>query len=338
VVEIPLPRPRIALVRALVFKDGTVQVASRPDPVPGRGELLVRVVSAGINGADLLQQAGRYPAPPGDEAEVPGLEIAGTVIGCGEAVQRFAIGDNVMALMAGGGQAELAVVHERIAMPAGGRATMTAAGGFPEVFTTAHDALFSQAGLGSGERVLVTGAAGGVGSAAVQLAAAAGASVVASVRDESLRPRVAALGAACYSPEEAVLHGPFDVVLELVGAPSLASALAHLEIGGRAVVIGVGAGARMDLDLRVLMSKRARLSASTLRARTLEEKATAARLVERHVLPLLEAGKLEVLVAATYDLTDAAAAYSHFAAGHKLGKVILTFASSGNNSDGASSD
>ena len=292
--------------------------------MPGKGELLVRVKAAGLNGADLLQRKGAYPAPPGSPPDIPGLELAGEVVARGPGAERFAEGDGVMAIVGGGGQAELALLHERAAMPVPGALDWPQAGGFAEVFTTAHDALFSQGGLQAGERLLVHGGAGGVGTAAIQLAVAAGASVVATVRNEGLRDDVAALGAEVVAPDGFEDQGPFDVVLELVGAANLAGNLKALATGGRIVVIGVGGtGPKAEVNLLAIMGKRAVLRGSTLRARPLEEKAAAMRLVERHVLPLVESGAVTVPVHATYPLDEAEAAYEAFAAGGKLGKIVL---------------
>ncbi len=312
-------------MRAVVIREGKTVVEGRPDPEPGAGEVLVRVRAAGLNGADLLQRAGRYPAPKGSPQDVPGLELAGEVVARGPGAERFREGDRVMAVVGGGGQAELAVVHERALMPVPEAVAWPEAGGLPEVFTTAHDALFTQAGLGAGERLVVHGAAGGVGTAAVQLAHAAGAHVTATVRRPEHRGTVGELGAdLVLEPEGFAAHGPFDVVLELVGAPNLADDLRSLGPGGRVLVIGVGAGARTEIDLRVLMGARGRIMGSTLRARPLEEKALAARLMERHVLPLFAAGTLRVPVAEALGLEEAAEAYARFEAGGKLGKIVLT--------------
>jgi NADPH:quinone reductase-like Zn-dependent oxidoreductase len=229
-----------------------------------------------------------------------------------------------MAVVGGGGQAELAVVHERMLMPVPDNLEWTSAGGVPEVFTTAHDAVFTQAGLQSGERLLVHGGAGGVGTAAIQLGRAAGARVHATVRNPDLRGQVAELGAEVLAPEGFAEHGPFDVILELVGAPNLADNLNALDTGGRITVIGIGAGAKGELNLGLLMAKRARIHGSTLRARPLEGKASAARAMERSVLPLLATGAVRVPVSATYPLEQAAEAYERFAAGGKLGKIVLT--------------
>ena len=311
-------------MRAVTIHDGRLVVADRPDPEPGSDELLVRVAAAGVNGADLFQLMGAYPAPPGSPADIPGLELAGEVVAVGQGVRRFRPGDRVMSLVGGGGQAELAVVHERVAMPVPEQLGWPQAGGFAEVVTTAHDALFTQCGLGLGDRLLVQGAAGGIGTVAVQLAAAAGARVVASVRNRDHHAAVAALGAErVVEPADAAAAGPFDVILELVGAPNLPADLEALAIGGRIVVIGVPAGARADLDLRRLMTTRGRVLASHLRSRSLEEKADAARRVEAQALPLVAAGRLRIPVAATFPLEAAREAYDRFAAGGKLGKLVL---------------
>lgn len=295
-----------------------------PDPEAGHGELLVRVRAAGLNGADVMQRKGFYPAPAGSPPDIPGLELAGEVVATGPGATRFAPGDRVMAIVGGGGQGELAVVHERQAMPVPEGLGWPAAGGLPEVFTTAHDALFTQCGLRAGERLLVHGAAGGVGTAAVQLGARAGAHVTATVRDPERRDGVAALGAhVVLEPEAFTEHGPFDVVLELVGAPNLAADLQALAVGGRIVIIGVGAGAKAELNLLALMQKRATLRASTLRARPLEEKALTARGLEAQVLTGFADGTLGVPIAETFPLDRVAEAYARFEGGGKLGKVVL---------------
>jgi NADPH:quinone reductase len=229
-----------------------------------------------------------------------------------------------MAIVGGGGQAELALVHERAAMPVPAALDWPAAGGLPEVFTTAHDALFTQAGLRPGEHLLVHGAAGGVGTAAVQLGRAAGARVTATVRREELRPAVEELGVRAIDPEGFEAEGPFDVVLELVGASNLAGNLDALATGGRIAVIGVGGtGPKGEINLQRVMQKRARIHGSTLRARPLEEKALAMRLVEKEVLPNFEDGTLSVPVADTYELDRVEEAYDRFTSGGKLGKIVL---------------
>ncbi|MDQ1446081.1 MAG: NADPH:quinone reductase [Acidimicrobiaceae bacterium] len=311
-------------MRAATIVDGRIEVRDHPDPQPGAGEVLVRVRAAGLNNADLLQAKGFYPAPPGVAADIPGMEVAGEVVAVGPNAYRFQPGHRVMAVIAGGGQAELAVVHERTLIPVPDTVDWPQAGGFPETFTTAHDALFTQCRLGLGERLLVSGGAGGVGTAAVQLGVAAGAHVTASVRNAGLRSDVAALGAEVVDPADFVGAGPFDVVLELIGAPNLPGDLEALRVGGRIVVIGVGAGAQAEVNLLSVMAKRASICGSTLRARPLEGKAAAAMAVEHHVVPMLASGRITVPVFATYPLDDVAAAYERFAAGGKLGKVVIT--------------
>jgi NADPH2:quinone reductase len=312
-------------MRAAVVEQGELEWRSRPDPVPGPAQLLVEVHAAGVNNADLVQRLGFYPPPPGWPEDVPGLELAGTVAalgpGCGD---RFAVGDRVMGLVGGGAQAELAVIDETeaVAVPPG--IAWEEAGGFPEAFSTAYDALVTQGGLGVGDRVLVTGAAGGVGTAGVQLASAAGAVVVASVRRPEMRDAVAALGAQhAEDPAAAVGLGPFDVVLELVGGDSFGASLAALAVGGRLVVIGTGAGARTEVDLLGLMQRRPTVHASTMRARPPAEKALVAGAVAAHVVPLLAAGRLRVPIADVFPLSAAQAAYDRFGAGGKFGKVVL---------------
>ena len=314
----------MSAVRAVTIVDRGVTVAERPEPRPGPGQLVVRVRAAGLNGADLMQLRGLYPAPPGVPADIPGLELAGEVVACGEGTVRRRPGDRVMALVAGGAQAELAVVDERHSLPLPENLDWPAGGGFPEVYVTAHDALVTQCGLQPGERLLVSGGAGGVGTAAVQLGAALGARVTASVRNADLRAGVAALGAEVIDPAATAGAGPFDVILELVGAVSFPANLEALATRGRIAVIGVGAGARIELDLRQLMGRRARISGSTIRARSAEEKAEAVGRVEDDVLPLLRAGRVRVPVAQTFDLAAVADAYARFRAGGKLGKIVLT--------------
>src|SRR5215213_5968371 len=232
-------------MRAVTIRDGEILVEQHPDPEPGAGEVLVRVRAAGINGADMLQRKGRYPAPAGSPPDIPGLELAGEVAALGPGAARFSVGDRVMGIVGGGGQGELAVVHERQLMPVPEAVAFPNAGGLPEVFTTAHDAVFTRAGLRPGERLLVHGAAGGVGTAAVQLGQALGAHVTATVRNPDARDAVAGLGAdEVLEPEGFEQHGPFDVILELVGAPNLAANLKALATEGRIVVIGIGAGAK----------------------------------------------------------------------------------------------
>ncbi len=326
-------------MRAVTIRDRVLSVQDHPDPTLGQGEVLVAVAAAGVNGADMMQRKGQYPAPPGAPPDIPGLEFSGLVAALGPGSARFQVGDPVMGIVSGGGQAQLVVQHERILMPVPDGVDLISAGGIPEVFTTANDALFTQAGLMSGERLLVHGAAGGVGSAAVQLGRVAGAQVTATVRSAENRQAVAELGATVISPEQfadaavpsakgpealEAIGGPFDVILELVGAGNLNDNLMSLAIGGRICVIGTGGGAKGEINLGLLMMKRVRMYGSTLRARPLESKALTARAMERGVLPHFASGALQVPIAQTFPLEDAIGAYDRFALGGKFGKIILT--------------
>jgi NADPH2:quinone reductase len=311
-------------MHAVVIVDSELHWLERPDPDVGDTELLVSVRAAALNGADLVQRRGFYPAPPGSPPDIPGMEFAGEVVAVGRQVSAFAIGDRVMAVVGGGAQATMAVVDESHALAVPDSVDWVEAGGFPEVFFTAFDALWRQGEITMGERVLVTGAAGGVGTAAVQLASAAGAEVIASVRDHGQWDAVAQLGASSViDPDDIADHGPYDVVLELVGAASLPAALSALGIGGRIVVIGVGSGAKLDLNLFDLMQRRARIGGSTLRSRSRAEKAAVTSGVREHVLPLLQRGRIRVPVCATMPMAEPEAAYDRFAEGSKLGKIVM---------------
>lgn len=313
-------------MHAVVIDDGRLRWGERPDPLPGSTELLVAVRAAGLNNADLMQRAGTYPPPPGGCPDLLGMEMAGEVVAVGASVHRFGVGDRVMGLVArGGAQATLTLVDEThvLAVPDG--VSWSEAGGFAEIYCTAFDALFAHCQLAMGERVLVTGAAGGVGVAGVQLAAATGAEVVASVRDRRCHRAVAALGATeVITPGKVADHGPYDVVLELVGAQSVAGTLSALRTDARVAVIGLGAGSRLELDLGELLRARARLAGSTLRSRDRRELGNIVACVATSVLPLLATGRVRVPVCAEFPLEEAEAAYARFAAGGKLGKVVLT--------------
>jgi NADPH:quinone reductase len=311
-------------MQAVTIVGEALEWRHHPDPDPGFGQILVSVAAAGLNAADLMQRRGLYPAPPGYPPDIPGMELAGQVVGVGLGTSRVAVGDRVMSITGGGAQAELAIVPEATAMIAPEGIPWDQAGGFPEVFCTAYDALFTQAGLLAGERVLISGGAGGVGSAAVQLAHTAGAHVVASVRSTERWKEVAALGAdEVIEPGAVADHGPYDVSLELVGAPGLAAVLPVLAMGGRVVVIGVGAGAKVEVNLLAVMGRRATITGSTLRSRTVAEKALVADAVHEHVVGLLAQGTVTVPVVETFPMSRAAEAYDRFAAGGKLGKVVL---------------
>src|SRR3954454_18564288 len=287
-------------MRAAIIHGGRIEVEERPDPVPSDGEILIRVRAAGINGADLHQRAGNYPPPPG-ATDVPGLECAGETEG----------GRRVMPLLPGGGHAELAAVHHTHVLSVPDGMSWEEAGGFVEVFATAHDALFTQAHLREGERLLVNGAAGGVGVAAVQLGRAAGADITANARHhhEELR----ALGA------DTDVGGEYDVILELVGGDNLTTNLERLALKGRISVIGTGAGSRAEFDFSRLSRKRGRIHGSTLRSRSIEEKAE----VMASLAAFMSAHAFGVPVEETFPLERTQDAYERFRAGNKFGKIVV---------------
>jgi NADPH:quinone reductase-like Zn-dependent oxidoreductase len=304
-------------MRAVARSGETVRVVDVPDPVPGSQELLVKVEASALNGADRLRAA---PAGQHEPEQLRGYEMAGTVVGHGTGASRFALGDRVMGLV-DAGQAELAVIHERVAIAVPHSLSIAEAGGFCEVFWTAYDAVFTQCRLDVGDRLLVTGAAGGVGMAAVQLGHACGATVIASVRDTSKWNAVESLGARVTSPDDAYANGPFDVILELVGGAHVQHDIDALAVGGRISLIGLSAGAKSEIDFRGLVGS---ICSSRMRSRALEDKALVARRIERRVLPLVESGAVRVLIDSTFPLADAPAAYTRFMEGGKLGKIVLT--------------
>jgi NADPH:quinone reductase-like Zn-dependent oxidoreductase len=255
-----------------------------------------------------MQAAGKYPPPPGTPPDMPGLECAGELVETRE---------RVMALLPGAGQAELVAVDARHVLPVPDGVDWPAAGGFMEAFATAHDALVTQAELRPGERLLVNGASGGVGTAAVQLGIALGAEVTGTARRAECRDLVRGLGAGT-EPE-----GEYDVILELVGGELLTRDVEQLARYGRLAVIGTGAGARAQVDFGLLMHKRARIHGSTLRFRSAEEKALVVARLGEQVLPLLAAGRVAVQMQEVFPLDQAQAAYTVFAVGGKFGKLVL---------------
>ncbi|TML85580.1 MAG: zinc-binding dehydrogenase [Actinobacteria bacterium] len=304
-----------------------MRLEERPDPVPGSEEVLVAARFAGINTADLAQRAGAYPAPPGAPQDVPGLEVAGTVVAKGAAVRDFAEGDRVFGLVGGGGLADRVLVHERHATRVPERLSDEEAAGVPEAFITSHDAIVTRGALGLGDVLLVNGANGGVGSAGVQIGVVAGARVFASAR--SAHGQLAELGAEAVLPDDAVAAvqaaGGADVVLELVGAPNVDRNLDALATKGRIVVVGTGAGTDADLSLRKLMHKRATIHGTVLRARPLEEKAAAVQAFAHEVVPHLASGRMRAIVDRVFPVEEAADAFDHMAGSGKFGKVLLAF-------------
>jgi len=309
-----------------------VEVTERPDPEPLGEEVLVRVRYAGVNPADVQQRDGRYPAPPGVVADIPGLEVAGVVIACGPRVQAWQPGDRVFGLVAGGGLADRVVVHERCVTRVPEQLDEPSAAAVPEAFITAHDAVRTQAQLTMGETLLVHGATGGVGSAAVQIGLTAGARVLAVARSEEGRDFVAKLGAEPvvddgFQDTVAELTGGrgADVILELVGAPHFPANIEAVAVKGRIVVVGVGAGTSAEMPLLRLMQKRAVVRGTVLRARPVEEKGTVLRAFEREVVPHLASVRVTPVIDEVFPAANAADAFTHLEGAGKRGKVLLQF-------------
>jgi NADPH:quinone reductase len=316
-------------MRAIVLDGQELRVEERPDPAPGSNEVVVAADFAGINTADLAQRAGRYPAPPGAPQDVPGLEVAGRVVACGDQVLGWKAGDRVFGLVGGGGLADRVLVHERHVVAVPVRLDEQEAAAVPEAFITAHDAIVSQAGLGAGDVLLVNGANGGVGTAAVQIGVLVGAHVFASVRSEEAGRRLDDFGAQVVGPDDAVERvrsaGGADVVLELVGSPNLAGDLEALATKGRIVIVGTGAGDEAPLSLRALMGRRGRILGTVLRARPLEEKAAAVQAFGHEVVPFLADGRAHGIVDRVFPAEEVEDAFEYMAQAGKFGKVLLEF-------------
>lgn len=304
-----------------------VAVEERPDPQPAKFEVLIATRYAGLNPADVLQREGNHPVPAGSPAAVPGLEVAGTVLACGEGVTGFAVGDRAFGLVGGGGLADRVVAHERELVAIPGTLPDELAAAVPEAFITAFDAICRQGGLGAGDTLLINGASGGVGTAAVQIGARLGARVVAGVRSPDLRGRVAHLGAEAFAPDQAFAHvqglGGADVILELVGAVHMSENLASLATLGRIVIVGARPGDESTITLRELMRRRGRVIGTTLRTRPLEEKADLVQAFGRRVVAALAAGTMVPIVDRVFELDHAAEALDQLRLPGKFGKLLL---------------
>ena len=309
-----------------VGDNGVVSIQTRADPVPGRFEVLIATEYAAVNPADVLQREGMHPPPPGSPPDIPGLEVAGTVIACGDSVTCFEVSDRVFGLVGGGGLADRVVAHERELARIPDALDDEAAASVPEAFITAFDAL-SQAGLGAGDTLLVNGANGGVGTAAVQLGVALGARVVASVRAAGRREAIAALGATALPAPEAFERvrslGGAQAILELVGGVHMTENLGSLASTGTLVVVAAKPGDEVTLPLRELMGRRARIVGTTLRRRPPEQKALLVQRFARRVVPLLAERRVAPIVDRVFDLSQATSAFDHVRAPGKLGKVLL---------------
>ncbi|MDN6640561.1 MAG: zinc-binding dehydrogenase [Tetragenococcus sp.] len=307
-----------------ITEDNEIAVKQREAPETSVGEVLVQIYAAGMNNADVMQKMGGYPAPVDAPADIPGLEFAGEIVEIGPETERFSVGDHVMGLVSGGAQAEIIAVNERFLMSMPSSLSWEAAGSFPEAFITAHDALTAKANLRPGERVLITGAAGAVGVAAVQIAKLIGAEVIASVRNPDTREATNNLGAdEVIAPDDMEKYGPYDVILELIGAADFEANIDALNYQGRIVCIGFMSGTEANVDISKLAFKQAAVYGRALRKRPKEGKATAIRAVEKEVLPFVEKSEITVPIHATYSLDEAEKAYEDYNKKGKFGQIVL---------------
>jgi putative PIG3 family NAD(P)H quinone oxidoreductase len=327
-----------AAMRAIVIdKPGgpeVLQLREVPTPTPSRGEVRVRVRATAVNRADLLQRMGAYPAPADVPADIPGLEYAGEVDAVGEGVTELRVGDRVFGLAGGGTYAEQLVVHAGTAAKIPGELSFTDAAAIPEAFLTAWDAMITQGGLGAGDTVLVSAVGSGVGTAAVQIARAIGARSIGTARTATKLARAHALGmddgvdAHSGKFADAVLAATggrgVDVVLELVGGNYVAEDLACLAPLGRIVLVGLLAGRSVELDLGMVLRKRARILGTVLRSRPLDEKIAVGRVLARNVAPLVARGALKPVVDRVMRLEEASEAHAWMAGNEGFGKLVLT--------------
>lgn len=325
-----MPLGHDARVRAVVLseKGGPEVLRVRddvPDPVPGPEEVVVDVVATALNRADVLQRLGLYPQPaPVPPLEIPGLELAGRVSALGARVTAWSVGDEVMGIVSGGGYAARCAVHERqlVRVPSG--VTVADAGAIPEVFITAWDALVIQGGLTSGRLALVHAGASGVGTAAIQVAKAIGARIAVTASAGKL-DACRALGADVVIDRAAADWGidDVDVVLDVVGGDYTVRNIGALRVGGRIIQVGLMGTGVVELNLGLLLAKRAGIVGTTLRARPIEEKIAVTQRFGREVVPLFESGSLRPVIDRRFSLDDVADAHRHMEANANIGKIVV---------------
>ena len=324
-------------MRAVVAVKGggpeVLVIEHRPVPKPGAGEILIRVAAAGVNRPDILQRLGHYPPPPG-APDILGLEIAGEVVALGSGVTRFAVGQQAMGLVAGGGYAEYAVVHETNALPVAPGLSLTEAGAIPETYFTVWTNVFERGRLAGGETFLVHGGTSGIGTTAIQLAKAFGATVLATAGSKEKCDACRRLGADVainYRTHDFVAEAKqatggrgVDLILDMVGGDYVGRNHEAAAIEGRIVQIAFLKSSKVELDLRHLMMKRLTHTGSTLRARTVQQKAIVAQALEKKVLPLLAEGRCRPVIDSTFALDEVSKAHARMEEGSHVGKIVLT--------------
>ncbi len=322
-------------MRAVVItkpgKPEVLEVQQVETPEPLGEQVRVRVRVAGLNRADLYQVAGGYPAPPGVPSNVPGMEFAGVVDAVGSLVRKWKRGQRVMGIVGGGAQAEYIVAHEGMLVEIPENLDFVQAASIPEVFMTAHDALFTQANLHMGERVLIHAAGSGVGTAAIQLARAAGATVYGTSRTPDKLERAKPLGLeAGLSTEQfaeevkQITQGEgVHVIIDFIGAAYIEQNLAAIAPWGRIVYLATMGGVQANINLGIVMSKRVQIRGCTLRTRTLEEKLAVTRLFATHVVPQLASGRVKPIIEQVYPLRDVVAAYNAMGENKNFGKLVI---------------
>ncbi|MEO8562504.1 MAG: NAD(P)H-quinone oxidoreductase [bacterium] len=310
-----------------------LELQERPAPEPGLGQIRVRVCASALNRADLMQRMGSYPAPPGAPADIPGLEYAGEVESVGPSSSLWPVGSRVMGIIGGGAHAELLCVHEREVLPMPRDLSFEESAAIPEVFLTAYDALFHQLDVSLGERVLVHAIGSGVGTAALQLAHLAGATVYGTSRSPSKLERAKSLGlvhgidtsSGDWPERVEALAGANGIhaLMDLVGGDYLRDNLRVLAPRGRLVVVGLTAGNRTEIDLGMVLRKRVMIIGTALRSRAMEEKATLAREFSQRVVPLFDSKQLRPVIERVYSFSEIGAAHEEMAANTTFGKLVL---------------
>jgi NADPH2:quinone reductase len=322
----------------IISKPGGPEVLSiedRPVPQPGPGEIRVRVHASALNRADLLQRRGNYPAPPGAPADIPGLEYAGEVDGVGEGAGLWAVGNRVMGIVGGGGHAEYVVVHEREGIRVPQNLSWEEAAAIPEVFLTAYDALFRQLDLTMGERLLILAVGSGVGTAALQLASAAGATVIGTSRTAAKLKQAKEMGLEvgvdtskedlAEAVNQATYGSGVHAVLDLVGGKLLEASLRVVALRGRVVVVGTTGGSKVEVDLGLLLRRRIHLFGTVLRSRPLEEKIALAREFSNAVLPLISSGRIKPVIDSVFPMDAIRTAHERMEENASFGKIVLTW-------------